>query len=71
MDLEFSPFYPGASSCNWKCTLGYGDIVRILDMLLIIHDSLAELQKAKLCMILHFSLFVGHKVKSPQFSDQV
>ncbi len=33
-------------------------------MLSIIHDSLAELQKAKLHTTLYFSIFMGHQVKS-------
>lgn len=35
MNLEFSPFNSGASSCNWRCALGYGDI----GWLLVINDS--------------------------------
>lgn len=35
-------------------------------MLLIIHESLAELQKAQLHTVLHFSIFMGQQVESPQ-----
>ena len=42
----FSPLYSGASSCNWTCALGCGDVARI-SVLFIIHDGLAEPQKAK------------------------
>lgn len=58
LNLEISPFYSGANSCNWKCAWGYGDVVWIL---MIIHDSLEELQKAK-WRILHFLYLWG---KSP------
>lgn len=33
-------------------------------MLIIIHDSLAELQKAQLPAAEHFSVFIGHRFKS-------
>lgn len=54
LKLEFHPLHSGAGSCNLKCALGYGDVV----MLLIIHDSLAEPQQAKLHTILDFSILI-------------
>ena len=66
LKLDLSPVCSSASSCDWKCILGYGDVVCFLVVLLIIHDSLAEPQKAKPQTILHLSIFMGHQVKSPQ-----
>lgn len=58
----FFSFNSGASSCNWKCALGWEDIVRIPVMLLIIHVCLAKWHT-----ILNLSIFVGHHISSALF----
>lgn len=67
LKLEFHPLHSGAGSCNFKCALGYGDVV----MLLIIHDSLAEPQQAKLQTILVFSIFLPPSRKVSRVSQQM
>lgn len=54
LKLEFYPLNFCASSCNLKCALGYGKVV----ILLIIQDSLAGAQNAKLRTKLDFSIFI-------------
>lgn len=51
---------PAAANGSVLCCV---DIASIPVLLLITHNSLAECQKAKLCTMLHFLIFMGHQVK--------